>query len=114
MITVEEAYRIIKKYSKKPITYLIESEEYYLSTGDEYLRIRKDSGAVEITGSYVDFIIKIGYGKYVALEEMFEDYMKYYKKHNNEQTLAELYALKRFLFVIPSGCRCLIGIPVRC
>ena len=93
MITVEDAYREIKKHSELPITCLIESREYFCGIADNYYCVRKDAGEVEVLYSFVDYIITIDYGKYVLLKEMFDDYIEYSRRNPSEQSLATVYAL---------------------
>ena len=93
MITAKEAYEIIKESSKMPITYLIETGESFLSSTKECLSVSKSTGEVDSFYGYAEFIIRVDDGcKHVMLDEMFEDFMTFYKKNMNEKTLAYLYA----------------------
>ena len=106
MITAKEAYGIIKECAKMPITNLIETRESFLSITEAYLSVSKATGESEIFYNAADFIMRICNGyKYVLLDEIFEDFITFYKKNTDEKSLAFLYASAwNTLFYHNDGC----------
>ena len=94
MVTATEAYKIFKAHSETPIIFVMEGDEYFCTkTLEKYLFVRKDSGEVTVAADYVDFIFKMNNEKFIMVEELFDDFMEYYKENTSEQSLAQLYAL---------------------
>ena len=92
MITIEEAYRTIKKGLVFPITFMIETDDYFLTTTDRYLAVNKTSGKQKEYTNYGDFMVLASEGKHVLPDNMLYDYLMFYQNHTEDRYLAELYA----------------------
>lgn len=93
MLSLFEAYQIIKACSNYPITNILETDYEYLSTtDDDYIGIDKVTGEVTHFYYITEFILRLKNEKYVDLDEMYTDFLEFYNRNNNESNLADLYA----------------------
>lgn len=92
MLTKYDGYLIIKERSKTPVTYLIEGENDFFSVADEFLSVDKSSGEIKKIDRYIEYLHALDGGVYVFVEQMFDDFLDYYKNHNSEEYLAMIYA----------------------
>ena len=93
MISDKEAYDIIRKHTETPITYMLEAKTCYLTTGDKLLSVSKATGRIEEIPKYADFMLLAVDGKHLLPNEMFDDFLTFYRKNSSEASLAELYAM---------------------
>lgn len=89
MVTLEEAYEIIKKLSETPIGILTEKKDCY--KGAE-VSVNKESGEIRKIGSIIESIMEPGKEWILFYKKMFSDYMDYYRENKSERSLAGLYA----------------------
>ncbi len=91
MVTLLEAYRIIKEYTNVPIMSLLERDDSYWGVTEGYIGVNKRTGNIKQLSAAWEYVISIKNDKYVATEELYEDFLEYYKHHSDERNLAMLY-----------------------
>lgn len=92
MIELLDGYRILKNRSDYPIDYMLETDDYYWGASDGDVAISKKNGEVTKFEKYGLFLMNLDNEKYVSPDELYSDFLEYYKKHLNEKCLASLYS----------------------
>lgn len=93
MITLEEAYEIIKVRATKPITAMLETEDFFMGSADECVLVNKatgEIGTVRVKNYWTD---SIDIGKEVYYPKMYDNLEAYSNiQCKEEHELADYYA----------------------
>ena len=93
MVTLEQAYEMIKEKTEYPMGYLLETEDaFWGATVEGYCSVNKVTGELELIQRYGDYLHRLEKEKYVYLEQLFTDNEMYFQNHPENKDVAFFYA----------------------
>ena len=92
LVTIKEAYEIIRAYNEKPLTFLANADKSIYGPGNDFVVVDKKTGTVKEVEFNANFLVELLGAKELFYKKLYVDYLDYYKMNGSECKLAELYA----------------------
>lgn len=92
MISINDAYKIIREQTDYPLDSLYENDKFIIGGNSMIYLLDKQSQKISIELEWLAISLDVEHLVPIFLQELYDDFLNYYSVHNDEEHLAEQYA----------------------